>query len=256
MEHNGTLLICGSTNWDLIGRREPPKNAKGSTGRSLWVPHRFGPLVDVKIRFVATGNTCAHNVAVTEDGKLLTWGTLFLHTSFSVLILKGKNDKGQLGHGDTVRRDTPEEVAALKDEVIVGAACGRNHTLLLTDQGTVYSCGDNKMGQCGVGNQHPTITTPTQLSYKGPPIVKVDCGGEFSMILDCKGSLFSFGCPEYGQLGHNTDGKYFVTSNKLAFACITVPKRIVFFIEKGRDGHVIPVEGVEVRDVACGTNHT
>ncbi|XP_071451765.1 protein RCC2 homolog [Hetaerina americana] len=240
-EHNGTLLICGSTNWDLIGRRELPKNCKATSGRNLWVPHKFGPLSGVKIRFVATGNTCAHNVAVTEDGRLLSWG---------------RNEKGQLGHGDAIRRDTPEEIVALKDEVIVNAACGRNHTLLLTDQGVVYGCGDNKMGQCGVGNQHPVITTPTQLAYKGPPIVKVDCGGEFGMILDCKGSLYSFGCPEYGQLGHNTDGKYFATSNKLAFACITSPKRILFFVEKGRDGHVVPVEGVEVTDVACGTNHT
>lgn len=27
------------------------------------------------------------------------------------------------------------------------------------------------------------------------------CGAEFSMVVDCKGNLYSFGCPEYGQLG-------------------------------------------------------
>lgn len=40
-----------------------------------------------------------------------------------------------------------------------------------------------------------------QIRYKGPPIVKVACGADFSMILDCKGALYSFGSPEYGQLG-------------------------------------------------------
>ena len=40
-----------------------------------------------------------------------------------------------------------------------------------------------------------------QLMYKGQPIVKVACGGDFSMILDCKGTLHSFGHPEYSQLG-------------------------------------------------------
>ena len=40
-----------------------------------------------------------------------------------------------------------------------------------------------------------------QISYKGPPIVKLGSGAEFSMILDCKGALHSFGLPEYGQLG-------------------------------------------------------
>lgn len=31
--------------------------------------------------------------------------------------------------------------------------------------------------------------------------MKVGCGGEFSIILDCKGAMHSFGLPEYGQLG-------------------------------------------------------
>lgn len=40
-----------------------------------------------------------------------------------------------------------------------------------------------------------------QISYNGQPLVKVSCGAEFSMVVDCKGNLYSFGCPEYGQLG-------------------------------------------------------
>jgi alpha-tubulin suppressor-like RCC1 family protein len=34
--------------------------------------------------------------------------------------------------------------------------------------------------------------------------VKLGCGAEFSMILDCKGALHSFGLPEYGQLGKSS----------------------------------------------------
>lgn len=43
--------------------------------------------------------------------------------------------------------------------------------------------------------------SPVQISYNGQPLVKVSCGAEFSMVVDCKGNLYSFGCPEYGQLG-------------------------------------------------------
>lgn len=39
--------------------------------------------------------------------------------------------------------------------------------------GTVYACGDNRSGQCGVGNLQPQILTPTRINYRGPPIVKV-----------------------------------------------------------------------------------
>ena len=56
--------------------------------------------------------------------------------------------------------------------------------------------------------------------------------------------------------GHNTDGKYFVTSNKLSFKCETVPRKVNVFIEKGRDGQVSPVTDVEIRDVAAGINHS
>lgn len=48
------------------------------------------------------------------------------------LASSGRNDKGQLGHGDTKRLEAPKLIEALADHVIVAAACGRNHTLALT----------------------------------------------------------------------------------------------------------------------------
>jgi len=37
-------------------------------------------------------------------------------------------------------------------------------SFVLTDRGVVYACGDNKFGQCGVGNQSPTILTAAAVS--------------------------------------------------------------------------------------------
>lgn len=47
-------------------------------------------------------------------------------------LLAGRNEKGQLGHGDTKRVEAPRLIEALSHEAIVLAACGRNHTLALT----------------------------------------------------------------------------------------------------------------------------
>lgn len=55
---------------------------------------------------------------------------LFLCSLF--LGTPGRNDKGQLGHGDTKRLEAPKLIEALADHVMVAAACGRNHTLALT----------------------------------------------------------------------------------------------------------------------------
>ncbi|NXT27871.1 RCC2 protein, partial [Syrrhaptes paradoxus] len=69
------------------------------------------------------------------------------------------------------------------------------------ESGSVFAFGENKMGQLGLGNQTDAVPSPTQIMYNGQPITKLACGAEFSMIMDCKGNLYSFGCPEYGQLG-------------------------------------------------------
>ncbi|KAK6472391.1 protein RCC2-like protein [Huso huso] len=239
----GQLLIFGATNWDLIGRKEVPKQqaAYRNLGQNLWGPHRYGCLSEVQVSTVVSGPCSAHSLLITTEGKLWSWG---------------RNEKGQLGHGDTKRVEEPKLVEALEDEVVVAAACGRNHTMALTEAGCVFSFGENKLGQLGHGNQTDAVPTPAQIQYNGQPIVKVACGAEFSMIVDCKGNLYSFGCPEYGQLGHNSDGKFIARAQRIEFDCELIARRVAIFVEKTKDGQVLPVPNVVVRDVSCGANHT
>lgn len=62
--------------------------------------------------------------------------------------------------------------------------------------------------------------------------------------------------PEHGQLGHNSDGKYLQTKQRVCFNFETSPKRIVLYMEKSKDRHVSPVDVTEIVDFACGQNHT
>ncbi|KAK2181310.1 hypothetical protein NP493_403g00025 [Ridgeia piscesae] len=238
---SGELLISGGTNWDLIGRNQVPKGVKNLGGRNLWSAHRVKQLCSVKVRTVVSGCTACHSIAITNEGKVYSWG---------------RNTCAQLGHGDTIRKDVPTLIESLSSFNIVDAACGKNHTLCLTDKGHVYAFGDNKMAQLGLGHQSPFIPSPTRIQYRGPPIRRLACGAEFGMIVDVRGNLYSFGCPENGQLGHNTDGKYFVSSSKMTFSCEMKPRKVQVFIEKTHEGHILPVTDVEVVDVACGTNHS
>lgn len=94
-----------------------------------------------------------------------------------------------------------------------------------------------------------------QVKYNGPPIVKVGCGAEFSILLDCKGTLYSFGLTEYGQLGHNSNGEYLERAGAISYATIKAPKAIMTFVEKTKNKvEILPKP--EIRDFACGTNHT
>ena len=76
------------------------------------------------------------------------------------------------------------------------------------------------------------------------------------MFIDENNLLYSFGRPEHGQLGHNTDGQYFVTSNKLAFDCEVLPRHVAVFVEKTKDGFTHIIDDVKIVDVSCGNNHT
>ncbi|KAA0194131.1 hypothetical protein HAZT_HAZT005946 [Hyalella azteca] len=236
-EECGTLLLSGCVQWNLIGRR----NLKATPALQHFTPRRAKTFANIKVSFVASHCSAAHHIIITQDGTVYTMG---------------RNEKGQLGCGDCEEHAGPVKVNALDGLHVIAGAVGRNHSLFLTDDGTVYACGDNKSGQCGVGNNTAVITTPTKIDFKEGRISKVACGAEFSMIIDKRGYLYSFGCPEYGQLGHNTDGKYFITSNKLSFEFVTSPRRIPVFVECAKGGPIKPIPDVHVTDVACGNNHT
>lgn len=114
----------------------------------------------------------------------------------------GVNKTGQCGHKKLQVFNNPTLIADLKHLNIIAAACGRSHSLFLTETGDVFACGDNKNGQLGIGKKaNPIITKPTQIKFNGPPICQIGCGAEFSVILDLDGNLYTFGSPEFGQLG-------------------------------------------------------
>lgn len=119
-----------------------PKGCK-SVGRNLYEPHLFGPLKDTRIRLVVSSCNSSHTIFITEEGKALSLGMysfltiikLFLYfINFYYLLkyYKGRNEKGQLGVKDLLRRDVPTPIEGLPDHAIVNAATGRGHTLLLT----------------------------------------------------------------------------------------------------------------------------
>ncbi|MBZ3884164.1 Protein RCC2 [Sciurus carolinensis] len=111
------------------------------------------------------------------------------------------------------------------------------------------------MGKLGLGNQTDAVTSPAQITYNGQPTTKMACETEFSIIMDCKGNLRSFGFPEYGQLGHNWDGKFIIRALRIKNDFELVPQRVAIYIEKTKDWQILPVPNMVVRNVAGGANH-
>ena len=79
--------------------------------------------------------------------------------NYYTLILKnngtlwgcGDNDYGQLGLGDTTDK-LMFTIIGINTNDIKSIYCGQYHTIILKNDGTLWTCGDNEFGQLGLGD--------------------------------------------------------------------------------------------------------
>ena len=131
----------------------------------------------------------SHTLIITNDSNLWSWG---------------RNADGRLCHGDKEGRSKPQQTSFSNISKI---SAGSFHSLFQNIKGEIFSCGDNKEGQCGLGHfNHPQITPSLVLNVPSN-IVQFICGDGHNLFLDSEGNVFSVGDNEHGQLGlgHNTN---------------------------------------------------
>jgi len=58
----------------------------------------------------------------------------------------GQNAYGELAHGDNIERHVFTLVDSCKNLNVIQVAAGNEHSLILTENGDVYSSGYNEMG--------------------------------------------------------------------------------------------------------------
>lgn len=95
--------------------------------------------MNVRITSIHTSCASCHFVAVDVDGD--AW--LFGRNGFSCLGVSGEEYISENGP----RLLKASELGAEKGTKFVYAACGRNHTLLVGSDGSVWSAGVNNLGQ-------------------------------------------------------------------------------------------------------------
>ncbi|XP_067347985.1 RCC1-like G exchanging factor-like protein isoform X1 [Channa argus] len=92
---------------------------------------------------------------------------------------------------------------------VVQVACGRAHSLVLTDQEGVFSMGNNAYGQCGRRIVEDEVYSGSHIIHKiegfDSRVVQVACGQDHSLFLTETGKVFACGWGADGQtgLGHN-----------------------------------------------------
>jgi alpha-tubulin suppressor-like RCC1 family protein len=224
---------------------------------------------------VACGNR--HTAAVLDDGSLFTFG---------------RGDSGQLGHGDEETQLAPKRVAAAKWEgrCVVSVACGRYHTAVALDDGSLYTFGDGEYGRLGHGDEQKQLAPKRVVAddWEGRCVVSVACGTDHTAVVLDDGSLYTVGHGGDGRLGHGDEVTQLVLKRvaaanwegrlALSVACgmchtaVVLDDRSLFTFGRGGDGRLghgdeekqlVPKrvaaedwEGRCVVSVACGIKHT
>lgn len=103
--------------------------------------------------------------------------------------------------------DRPQETRVLQ------VACGRAHSLVLTDSEGVFSMGNNSYGQCGrkvvEGEVYSESHKVHRLQDFDGQVVQVACGQDHSLFVTDRGEVYSCGWGADGQTGL---GHYNITS--------------------------------------------
>ncbi|CAH0546546.1 unnamed protein product [Brassicogethes aeneus] len=108
-----------------------------------------------------------------------------------------------------VERDTtrvaslsPAKVPLPSDIPVIQIACGLHHSVLLLQNGQVYTFGSNIYGQLGCGD---ILAKSGLQQVKLPaPTVQIAAGSNHTVILTSKGEVYTFGNYQKGQLCRNS----------------------------------------------------
>lgn len=123
--------------------------------------------------------------------------SLSIHVDQSIWVM-GRNDYGQLGTGDADHRYSPKRLNIVREGRRIRytqVAAGEFHSLALDEDGNIWSWGDNRQGQLGIGAYPLAISEPVMLEpFTRAPIRKIDAGRCFSLALDYEGTVYTWGC--------------------------------------------------------------
>ncbi|XP_029027784.1 probable E3 ubiquitin-protein ligase HERC3 isoform X2 [Betta splendens] len=257
LTRDGDVLSCGD-------------NAKGQLGRKARdkkTPGRVDALRSVVM--LACGQD--HCLAVSTSGDVFSWGA---------------GDEGQLGLQNLQNCIRPSQVQTPLPVPVIHVACGRSHSLALTQGGDVFSWGLNSHGQLGLGKDVPLQAgAALVLSLSGVPVTQIAAGAAHSLFLTLSGLVYCCGANKEGQLGLNRvdeKGRFniclvpalrplgvsFISCGEAHSAVLTQDGRVFTFGEGGhgqlghnsKDKEVRPrvVDGLggPASQVACGRRHT
>jgi hypothetical protein len=130
----------------------------------------------------------SHSMALTSSGDIYAWGS---------------NKYGQIGDGSDINcQPIPKKMKYSENEKFKAITCGCFHSMALTEDGRVFSCGHNLCGQLGDGAfKNSNHLKPIKMN--DILIEKISSGAFVSLLLSTDKEVYAF-----GTYNHNKDDSY------------------------------------------------
>ena len=250
--------LCISEGGDVHSFGKHPKGGHGHSDDAVYQPSRIPSLKN--IISICCGNE--HTVCLDENGDVFTLGS---------------NIFGQLGIRKEVElvrfTNEPQKVSLPKIKQI---SCGFDFTICLSEDGGLYSFGNNELGQLGIGKSTHNYTYPQRIkSLKN--IDFVECGYDYTICKSFQNKIYAWGRNKYGKFGiGNTDNhkkpykcKNWINEEIIDIKCgyyhtlvLTSTKKVYFCghnpSEYDNSGDYLTLQKLhhpeEVIRIECGTN--
>lgn len=171
---NGTLWAWGSGIMGQLGN--------GAFNSATWTVTQLGTATD----WLKVSAGAEFSLAIKNTGTLWAWGL---------------NNTGQLGIGNTINQNVPNQVGTAANWVAIDA--GNQHSLAINATGTLWAWGNNTFGQLGDGT-NTTSLSPIQIGTAANWNV-ISAGTDHSMAIDSNSILYTWGNNTNGQLGDGTN---------------------------------------------------
>eukprot|EP01138_Halocafeteria_seosinensis_P006052 gb/GECG01006186.1/.p1 GENE.gb/GECG01006186.1/~~gb/GECG01006186.1/.p1 ORF type:complete len:456 (+),score=40.70 gb/GECG01006186.1/:1-1368(+) len=139
-------------------------------------------LADQKIRVTQVSCGSSHTIALTDDGRVFTWGL---------------GDAGRLGNG--IRSQlVPEPVELLESERIIQVAAGKEFSMAVSEGGSAYGFGKNDQAQLGLGpNMIMDLNTmeqyPAKVTDLQGQVAMIGAGAHHCIALGRDGKVYTWG---------------------------------------------------------------
>jgi len=233
LQASGLIYCWGDNQFGQLGYNRTDNLGDGEPVTSFGYVTVGGPAT----RIAAGGD---HTCAILKGGALRCWG---------------RNDFGQLGHGNTENIGDNETVDSAGNVdlgpgvTVKDLALGGFHTCALLTTGAVRCWGRNDFGQLGYGNtealgDNEPINNLPDVSLTGT-VQKLVAGDLHTCALTVAGTLRCWGLGQDGELGQDFPG-FFVFDNSWGNQANEFPSTLPSDIDTG----------APVTDVAAGGGHT